>query len=66
MKKSIFTTATLMALGSFSLASSAAVTIYDKDDTKVTVDGSFNAFEAKGGLDQVYYQIFQEQPFLRK
>ena len=34
------------ALGSLAMQSNAAVTIYDKDDTTVSVDGSFNAFVA--------------------
>ena len=41
-----FTLATTALLTAFALPAYSAVTIYDKDDTTVSVDGSFNAFVA--------------------
>jgi len=46
MKKITQVLASLLVAVLFATPSQAAVTIYDKDDTKVTVDGSFNAFAA--------------------
>lgn len=37
-------TATALLLASVAMPASAAITIYDQDDTTVAVDGSFNAF----------------------